>query len=68
MEEEDKHMAANAEMRYITLELMKIAQKSGKSFDEVAAEFIRNAEKLRMMIYSQEVPAVSNPKAAKTKK
>ncbi|MEM4348763.1 MAG: hypothetical protein QXN37_04320 [Candidatus Anstonellaceae archaeon] len=67
MEEEDKHMAANAEMRYITLELMKIAQRSGKSFDEVASEFIRNAEKLRRLIYSQDTPTVSL-KAAKTKK
>ncbi|MCX8196892.1 MAG: hypothetical protein N3G80_01070 [Candidatus Micrarchaeota archaeon] len=67
-EEEDRQMAANSELRYITLELMKIAQKSGKSFDEVAEEFISNADKLQKMIYGEENAHKSGLKAVRTKK
>jgi hypothetical protein len=56
--EEDGQMAANSEMRYIALELTKLAAKSGRSFDEVAEEYLRNTEKLQMLIYGEgETPA-----------
>ncbi|MEM4634102.1 MAG: hypothetical protein QW275_03025 [Candidatus Anstonellaceae archaeon] len=50
MEEEDTYNAANSELRFIALELMKIAQKSGKSFDEVAEEFLSNTLRLQQLI------------------
>lgn len=58
MEEDDgSGMAANSEIRYIALELMKIAQKSGRKFEDVAAEYMRNAEKLSSIIAGEDVPA-----------
>jgi len=55
MEEDDERsVAANSEIRFIALELMKLAAKSGRSFDEVAAEYMRNAEKLSEMITGEE--------------
>ena len=48
--EENDESAANSEMRYITLELMKLAQKSGRSFADVAGEYLKNAHKLQRMI------------------
>ena len=55
MEEDDERaVAANSEIRYIALELQKLAQKSGRSFEEVAAEYMRNAEKLASMIAGEE--------------
>ena len=56
--EDDGQMAANSEMRYIALELMKLAAKSGRSFDEVAEDYLRNTEKLQKLIYGEgEAPA-----------
>jgi hypothetical protein len=52
--EDDLQATANAEMRYIALELMKIAQKSGRSFEEVAREYLENAELLQKMIAGEE--------------
>lgn len=47
----DEEIASiNSEMRFITLELMKIAQKEKKSFKEVASEFIKNVYLLDGMI------------------
>jgi len=40
----------NSEMRYITLELMKLAAKRNKRFDEVAEEFIANVYEMRRLI------------------
>lgn len=48
--EEDMPSTANSEIRFITLELMRLAQKSGRSFDEVAVEFIENTLKMQDMI------------------
>ena len=56
-EEDDGQVAANAEMRYIALELMKLSVKSGRGFDELAREYLENAEKLQRLIYGEsEVP------------
>jgi hypothetical protein len=49
-EEEGPEAGVNSEIRYITLELMKLAQKSGKSFGEIANEYLDNACKLQEMI------------------
>jgi|GEM_PF-2334111 len=40
---DDEIASINSEMRFITLELMKLAEKRKKSFKEVVNEFISNA-------------------------
>jgi hypothetical protein len=52
--EDDEAISANSEMRYISLELMKLAQKSGKTFEQVAAEYIANTSRLQEMIIGEE--------------
>jgi|GEM_PF-1770239 len=49
-DEEEMPSGANSEIRFIALELMRLAQKSNRSFDEVASEFIENTVKLQDMI------------------
>lgn len=39
--------AINSEIRFLTLELMKIAAIEGKTFSEVLKEFTANAVKLK---------------------
>ncbi len=46
--------SANSELRYLTLELMKIAVRRRKSFDVVAKEFIRNTYYLKNLIMKVE--------------
>ncbi|MCX8174796.1 MAG: hypothetical protein N3E51_01160 [Candidatus Micrarchaeota archaeon] len=53
-EEENQKAAANSEMRYIALELMKIALKTKRKFSDVAAEYIENTETLARMIAGEE--------------
>ncbi|HIH19404.1 TPA: hypothetical protein HA225_05520 [Candidatus Micrarchaeota archaeon] len=50
MEDEEKESAANSEIRFLTLELMKLAHKSGKSFEEVARKYLENGERLHSML------------------
>ena len=50
MQEGEFETSANGEIRFIALELMKLAQKSGKTFDEVAQDYIRNTERLQLLI------------------
>ena len=52
--EDEDSMSANSEMRYISLELMKLAQKSGKTFKEVASEYMKNTELLQEMLIGEE--------------
>ena len=52
MEDEENQAGANSEMRFITLELMKLAQKSGRSFGQVAQEFVENTCGLQELIAS----------------
>ncbi|MBI4399742.1 hypothetical protein HY570_03250 [Candidatus Micrarchaeota archaeon] len=47
---EEDIASINAEMRYITIELMKLAAKKNKSFDEIAREFIGNVYRLNRVI------------------
>jgi hypothetical protein len=49
--EEDKGNA-NSEMRYITLELMKLASKRKSTFKKVASEFVENAYALAELLQS----------------
>jgi len=66
--EDDESYSANSEMRYISLELMKLAQKSGRSFREVAAEYMKNTALLQEMIIGEEVaPSSSKKKGTSTR-
>ena len=66
--EDDDSLSANSEMRYISLELMKLAQKSGRSFREVAAEYMKNTEMLQEMIMGEEAaPLPSKKKGSSTR-
>ncbi len=47
IEEMDELAAVNSELRFITLELMKISAQQNKSFDAVLREFVGNAFKLK---------------------
>ena len=51
-EDFDQLAAANSELRFITLELMKIGAKQGKSFNVVLKEFLTNAHKLKRTVSS----------------
>lgn len=42
--------SVNGELRYITIELMKIAAQRKRPFDEVAREFLQNTTLLQRMI------------------
>ncbi len=57
--------SSNSEIRYLTIELMKIAVQKGKSFDEVAEEFISNVIKLKDMIEKRFVNVKKPVKAVK---
>ncbi|MCX8202679.1 MAG: hypothetical protein N3G74_02655 [Candidatus Micrarchaeota archaeon] len=46
-EEDD---SINSEIRYITIELMKIAAQRGITFEEAAREFLKNAVFLKRLI------------------
>jgi len=50
MEEIEEETSSNSEMRFISLELMKLAQSSGKSFKKVAREYIKNTCSLQRML------------------
>jgi hypothetical protein len=68
-EEEYSASAANSEIRFITLELMKLAQKSGRSFEDVANEYLKNGEKLQEMLQrSGEIPPLAGRRSASRQK
>lgn len=48
--EEIDELSANAEIRVLALELMKIALKKNKSFFEVTKEYIKNVYLLKEML------------------
>ena len=52
---EDEIASVNSEIRYITLELMKLASRRRTSFAEVANEFISNAYILENVIMARSV-------------
>ncbi|MBU0586648.1 hypothetical protein KJ780_03980 [Candidatus Micrarchaeota archaeon] len=51
--EESLENSANMEMRLITLELMKLAAKERKSFQEVAKKYIKNVYLLSSMLQDE---------------
>lgn len=56
----------NSELRFLTVELMKIALERGKSFDEVLAEYFSNAYKLKRKILTMHYPKAYKFKWAQT--
>lgn len=50
-------MDINSELRHLTLELMKIAIRKNKSFEEVAKEFVKNVYYLKDLILNLEKEA-----------
>jgi len=50
MEDPEDLEAMSSEIRYITIELMKIASREKRSFGKVASEFISNTYALNSMI------------------
>ena len=60
---EDEMISVNSEVRYISLELMKIASKEKRSFDEVASEYIRNVYHMHCLIKKGRAGDFINKKA-----
>jgi antitoxin component of RelBE/YafQ-DinJ toxin-antitoxin module len=60
---DDERYAANSELRYITLELMKLAQKKNIPFDKISEEYVRNTFHLKNAIDNE-----SPEKALKARK
>lgn len=54
LEEFEEIAAVNSELRFITLELMKIAAQQNKDFDQVLREFMHNAFHLRRALLRHE--------------
>jgi hypothetical protein len=54
---EDDEAAINSELRYIVIELMKLAAQNQSSFDEEMDAFIDNAYKLRTVLIGESFPA-----------
>jgi len=50
MEDPEEAVTMSSEIRYITMELMKIASRDKKSFSKVASEFISNTYALNALI------------------
>ncbi|MEK6954704.1 MAG: hypothetical protein AABX01_06850 [Candidatus Micrarchaeota archaeon] len=46
----------NSELRFLTVELMKMALEQHRSFDDVLAEYFSNAYKLKRKILSMHYP------------
>jgi hypothetical protein len=47
---DDERYAANSELRYITLELMKLAQKRNIPFEKISEEYVQNTFNLKKAI------------------
>lgn len=54
--EEDGPYAANSELRYITLELMRLAEKKNVTFEQMADEYVKNTFHLKKLIEEKEFP------------
>ena len=59
----DDNGSINSELRYITIELMKIAAQRNASFEDVCQEFLLNANHLHGLIQKleEESPAPARP-------
>lgn len=47
---DDEQASANVEMRYLTVELMRLAARRKASFNDVANEFIENVYTLESLV------------------
>ena len=56
---EDETVSVNSEVRYISLELMKIAAKEKRNFKEVAGEFVDNVYYMHQLIQQGSCTAAS---------
>ncbi|MBU1196993.1 hypothetical protein KJ765_00620 [Candidatus Micrarchaeota archaeon] len=56
MENLEELSAVNSELRFLTLELMKIAVEQNKSFDQVLSEYFVNAHKLKRRLLWNAAP------------
>ncbi len=67
---DDDRAAANSEIRYITIELMKLAARKKKPFAQMGYEFVSNTYTLEKMIRKRlDAPAgVKNSKSPAHKK
>ena len=54
--EEDGPYAANSELRYITLELMRLAEKRSVTFEQMADDYVKNTFHLKKLIEEKEFP------------
>ncbi len=61
---DDDKAAANTEIRYITIELMKIASRRKKPFGQLAYEFVSNTYTLEKMI-KKRIDAGAGAKASR---
>ncbi|MFA5050079.1 MAG: hypothetical protein WC501_03655 [Candidatus Micrarchaeia archaeon] len=50
MDEEELYQGMNSELRFITLELMKLAQKRDISFEKIAEEYVKNVNLMQKKI------------------
>ncbi|MFA5247293.1 MAG: hypothetical protein WC408_05385 [Candidatus Micrarchaeia archaeon] len=50
---DEEILSENSEMRFLVLELMRLASKKGTSFDLELAEFIDNTYKLREALFEE---------------
>ena len=55
---DEERANANSEIRYIALELTKIAKRQKKPFKAVAAEFVQNVYTLENMLRTSSFPRV----------
>ena len=62
--EESDSYSANSELRYITLELMKLAEKKGITFEEISGEYVKNTFYLKNLIEEKDL----SEKVLKTQK
>ncbi len=62
---EDETVSVNSEIRYISLELMKIAAKEKRSFKEVASEFVENVYHMHSLIHDGSDELVEAKKATR---
>jgi len=61
---DDEQASANAEMRYLTLELMKIAAQRRVKFSDVTREFIENVYALDTLVRSKSARRMHSHDAA----
>ncbi len=58
MEDFEEASMVNSEVRFLTVELMKIAVQTNRSFDAVLSEYFDNAFKLKRRLLLQNAPRV----------